>query len=233
MKDNMLRKGLVYTIIAFLVGVSIIPVISGSMITSYTISFGDEFIDKEVCGIEDGGILDIAVANYDSVSVLKGDGHGGFGNRQDYNTGEGQADIVAEDFDKDGNLDLATTNYMDNNITILFGDGFGNFGDQQDYLVGDGPSDIVAADFNGDTSIDLAITNSADLDTLTLLFGDGSGGFGDRHDYFVGYWPSSIITGYFDGDSNLDLIVSNYPLNTISIIFGDGSGGFGFLQSFS
>jgi len=181
-----------------------------------------------------GGILDLAVANFGDVSILIGDKNGGFGDRQDYILGEGPSDIVAADFDKDENLDIAVTNYYSNNFSILLGYGNGEFEDHQDYDVGIAPSGIVAADFNKDENLDIAVTNTEDYpNSLSVLFGDGTGGFGNRQDFFAGYWPVGIVADYFNNDENLDIVVANVAENVVSILLGDGIGGFSDRQTFS
>ena len=44
-----------------------------------------------------------------------------------YNTGQSPDAVIAEDFNKDGNLDLAIANKMDGTVSILLGNGNGTF----------------------------------------------------------------------------------------------------------
>ena len=70
----------------------------------------------------------MAVANRGDVSILLGDGHGGFGEVANYSAGSYSDSIAAADFNGDGNLDLAVTNSAHvNNLCML------NFGDDLPY----------------------------------------------------------------------------------------------------
>jgi len=75
-------------------------------------------------------VLDLAVANYydSSLSVLLGNGDGTFRPAADPApaTGAGPLSVSVGDFDRDGNLDLATAGNED--VRVLMGDGTGQFG---------------------------------------------------------------------------------------------------------
>ena len=173
-------------------------------------------------------VIDLAVTNFydDDISVLFGDGLGGFGDSQYYPVGDGPIGIVAGDFNSDNILDLAVANFYDDDVCVLLNNGSGVFRDRQNYSVGNGPKGIVAGDFNSDSILDLAVTNGKD-DDISILLNNGSGVFGERQDYPVGDTPGGIVTGDFDSDNNLDLALTNWYDNDISVLFGDGLGGFG------
>ena len=68
------------------------------------------------------GSLDLVTANGhdDHVSVLLGDGVGGFGGRQDFQVGAHPMGITVGDFNLDGLPDLATANWDGQSITVLY-----------------------------------------------------------------------------------------------------------------
>ena len=82
------------------------------------------------------GAADLAVANRDSndVSVLLGDGTGGFGAKTDFALADGASprSITSADFDGDGAPDLAVENCWSNDVSVLVGDGTGGFGAKTD-----------------------------------------------------------------------------------------------------
>ena len=80
------------------------------------------------------------------------DGEGRFFTRQDYTVGNAPLGIVSEDFNMDGDQDLAVTNAGDNDMSVIFNSGIGGFVDRQDYTVGNSPYGIAAGDF--DTKIE-------------------------------------------------------------------------------
>ena len=181
--------------------------------------------------------IDLVVANFsdDDISVLFGDGGGGFGGRQDYPVGNYPFGIVAGDFNEDGNPDLAVTNAYDDDISVLFGDSGGGFGNRQDYPL-ESCWGIVTADFNGDDNLDLAVRAGSYPNVgISILLGDGIGGFGDRQDYLLpgnSGGSGDLVTADFNGDGNLDLAGENWYNYTISVLLGDGNGGFGSQQDY-
>src|SRR5207247_8552777 len=66
------------------------------------------------------------------VSVMLGDGTGGFGPVADYLAGSAPTAVVIGDFNRDGSEDLAVTNFNTNNVSILLGTGTGIFGPPRD-----------------------------------------------------------------------------------------------------
>ena len=92
--------------------------------------------------------------------------------------------VRTADLNKDGNLDIVTTNLDDNSTTILLGDGKGNFHEPEGspFPSGDSPFGVAIGDINMDGNPDLAIINSPSItaenkgrDGLTILLGNGKG----------------------------------------------------------
>lgn len=77
--------------------------------------------------------LDAAVANYssDDVSVLLGDGGGGFAAATPFPAHDGPRSVAVGDFDGDGRADLAVANAISQDVSILPGTGTGSFGAPQ------------------------------------------------------------------------------------------------------
>ena len=147
------------------------------------------------------GNLDLAVASgaFPIIGVLLGDGTGNFGVLTNFTVGYGadKYNIVSDDFNNDGNQDLAVPNPYNNTISVLIGDGMGSFGPQQTYEVGLYPVDIVSGDFNSDGNVDLAVPNTFD-NTISILLGYGNGSFAPQQTYYAGQFPVGIITANFD-----------------------------------
>jgi len=77
------------------------------------------------------GKLDLATADYNldyngTVSVLLGDGRGGFGAANHFAAGANPGSVAVGDFDNDGKLDLATANQGSWDVSVLLGNGDGS-----------------------------------------------------------------------------------------------------------
>ena len=81
--------------------------------------------------------------------------------------------MAVNDFNSDGNQDLAIANQTTNNVTILLGNGDGTFteatGSPISSGVSNGPVAIAAGDLNGDSKPDLAVVNQTDNTVSVLL----------------------------------------------------------------
>jgi FG-GAP-like repeat/FG-GAP repeat len=184
------------------------------------------------------GKPDLAVSNYcgsancivDSVSILLGDGTGNFTLASSPATGIQGYSIAVGDFNGDGKLDLAVTNYGSNTVSILLGDGTGNFTPISSPATGTNPYSVAVGDFNGDGKLDLAVANFGS-NTISILRGDGTGHFTLALSPATGANPESVAVGDFNGDGKLDLAVANFGSSTISILLGDGAGSFSLASS--
>jgi len=198
------------------------------------------------------GRQDLVVANSyffaSDVSLLLGDGSGGFGAAKHFPVGREPVFVVAGDFNDDQNLDFATANsYFDRTpqgtVSVRLGDGKGDFGPVINFPTGAIPSSLATGDFNNDGRLDLAVGNegSAIINEgpfivypggVSVLLGDGMGGFSQPHTSDFGQLAvKSIAAGDLNGDGNLDLVAGLIPApfssglsRRMSILIGDGTG---------
>ena len=200
------------------------------------------------------GIPDLAIENAgdNSISILLGDGKGGFtpapnspiteiGGTPPCETILYQSNcaIVVGDFNDDGHADLAFTNPIDDTVVILEGNGTGLFTPFSDSPISvySFPEALKIGDFNNDGIQDLAVANAYDgaNGTISILLGDGEGGFtapGAPISAGITSFPFFLAVGDFNRDGNADLAVvngndvPNGVSNNVSILLGDGKGGF-------
>jgi hypothetical protein len=124
------------------------------------------------------GIPDLALAivsgpdDQGTVSILLGNGDGGFRPAQSYPVGLNPNSIAVGDLNGDGLADLAVTNEYSHTVSILLGNSDGTFQAAQNYAAGSYPNSVAAADFNGDGLPDLAVAGS----TLAVLIHAPVGG---------------------------------------------------------
>jgi hypothetical protein len=121
------------------------------------------------------GFPDLAVAdtNGNNVTVLLGNGSGGFtaASGSPFSTGNSPQSVAVGDFNGDGYPDIATANAGDNNVTVLLGDGSGGFtaATGSPFSAGNTPESLAVGDFNGVGLPGLAIANGGDNDVTLLL----------------------------------------------------------------
>ena len=165
------------------------------------------------------GKLDLAVVNAcgaesycpsnGTVSILLGNGDGTFAPEVDYEVDAQPESIAVGDFNGDGILDLAVTNFNNDDLTILFGNGDGTFTRTAMCAVSISPRLVVAGDFNGDGILDLAVTSYSD-NGVYILQGQGNGQFTVGSLIPTGNGPASLVAGDFNGDGVPDLAVVNW-----------------------
>jgi hypothetical protein len=189
------------------------------------------------------GKLDLAFANHEEkhLTVLLGNGRGGFTPAlnspfavevQPHTHG-----VATGDLNGDGNLDLVTDSWGNNQVSVLFGDGKGSFNTSGTFLdVGKMPYQRVrVGDMNGDGKSDI-ITTNLEGDDVTILLGDSKGGFkrSTGSPFPCGDSPFNLAIGDVNGDGKPDLAIVNSPSSTadrhgkdgLTILLGDGAGGF-------
>jgi hypothetical protein len=132
------------------------------------------------------------------------------------------------DFNGDGKLDIAETDFFGDSVVVLLNDGSGGMVVSKPYHLEVQPSAVVAADFNGDGRPDLAVTFTQN-NNVSVLLNTGGGVFGSANYFGVGTGPQSISVGDFNGDAKPDLAIASGGQNGnggVSVLLGDGSGSF-------
>jgi hypothetical protein len=108
-------------------------------------SYPDVFYARRGC-FEDS---ETSCAN-DGVTLLAGDGAGGFTDVADMQAGEGPLDVAKGDLDGDGRDDVVVTNFNSDDVSIFLGQPGGGLNALPPIPVDRGPNGLVLHDLDGD-----------------------------------------------------------------------------------
>ena len=198
---------------------------SGLYPTSSAYNVGNAPRSLALADLDRDGKLDVAVANEaaGTVSILRGIAGGALSLFGTYNTGAGvnrlPRSIVAEDFDRDGFIDLAVANFQTSTIGILKNAGENTsvppiwLGVAAATEISAGsankPRRIALADFDADTFTDLVIAHENGGSLVSVIRGFGSGAWGNRMTYGTAGAAAFVQAGDIDRDGRPDIVVSN------------------------
>lgn len=166
-----------------------------------------------------------ANAGSNSMSVLIGNGNGGFAAPVTYGTGAEPKNIALGDVNNDGKVDAVTANQGSNNVSVLLGNGNGTFGAKTDFAACAGAHEPTLARLNADANLDIACAGWG-ASEIRVLLGNGNGTFQPATAYAAGANPHSIVAGFFNADTSMDLAVANNGSSNISVFLGNGNGTF-------
>jgi hypothetical protein len=208
---------------------------------------------------------DLAVTSEveDAVLILSGGGNGNFtfARSVDVRTAAqksaeekvGAFGVVAGDFNRDGRIDLAVTQYESDQVAILLGNGNGTFKAPTLMAVSKHPTYLVVARLNDDQLpgttddfIDLLVLSNGEAQSdpvlcatlppgsspggVTPLLGNGDGTFaaGAFLTAADNDAPVQIAAGRLQAGTTGydDLVVANFCTNTLSLYPANGAGGF-------
>jgi hypothetical protein len=107
---------------------------------------------------------DLAVARSSgavhAVTVLLNRGHGSFGSKRSYPTGNHPASVAIGDLNGDHRPDLATANTPVGTVSVLVNEGGGRFRAKLDYATASTPIAVAVGKFNSDRRRDLVVPTS-------------------------------------------------------------------------
>lgn len=148
---------------------------NGGFSTPASFTVGPAPQSMSIADFNGDGFSDIAISNSlpmgtnSTVSVLFGDGKGGFAERLPLEIGILGRGTGVADFNSDGNLDLVVANNASSTVSVLLGDGKGHFTARTDSPVGINPRKLAVGDLNRDGRADIVTPNTNSNDVSILL----------------------------------------------------------------
>ena len=174
------------------------------------------------------GEIDVVVgsAGSDVMTVMMGNGSGGFLSPTNYTAGASVRSVGVIDLDGDGDGDILTTNRIGNYITLFRNDGSGVFAAYETLETGvSGETGNVITDVNNDGIPDV-IVGGLFSSQFAIMIGDGNGSLTFSSSISVGGSPWMLGVGDVNGDGDADVVSANSSSNNVTVAFGDGAGGF-------
>jgi hypothetical protein len=194
----------------------------GTFTLFQTYNFG---ADIRLAGDFNGdGKLDLVIiadSEPSALSIVLGNGDGTFQTPQQFATTamgcSAGPSMLIDDFNGDGNLDVAYCN--DTIVSVLLGNGDGTFQQPVSYVVDtwNGFS-FTAGDFNSDGKTDLIVSDDSTNFEFSILLGNGDGTFKSQHAVKLQPKLTNGETGIAVGDFNSD--------GLLDFILQEGGGGF-------
>lgn len=178
------------------------------------------------------GHADIVTTNLDdsTVSILLGDGHGGFHSApgSPFRAGAKPWQVAVDDLNGDGHADLIVIPYQrdiakpaENAVTVLMGDGHGGFKPMagSPLPLGDcrGPNSVAAGNL-GNASFHAIVVACAESRTLRIYQRRDDGSFTSRNMPIAGGW-GSVTMAPLTHDARRAIITANADAGTITVYF--------------
>ncbi|MCW1885485.1 FG-GAP-like repeat-containing protein [Luteolibacter flavescens] len=219
---------------------------TGTFGTATFFNTGDSPTQVKVARVNGDAHPDIIVGNLGdaTISVLLGDGNGGFLPQQVTDLGLRAVSMEIVDFNQDGKADIIATGYlnhaMEGLVTTLTGNGDGTFTQRNTFDASARTRytmtrSLSVADLNGDSRPDFVVSAPNGGRTVISFLNQGNGTFARHREMQMPGPTGRTALGDFNGDGKTDLAVllvadesGNLPAGqNVGVVMGNGDGTFG------
>lgn len=163
-----------------------------------------------IAELDGDAILDVVAVNGwdNSLTVLRGDGRGGFRRFENpIPTGVSPRIVRIGDVDGDSRNDLLVENISSGSISVLMGQGDGSFVPSPDSPINTGMvRGLSVADFNGDGRADFVTTSLQSEFQMSIYLSQGAGRFSATTIPNEHGSPIEFVAGDLDRDGQVDLV---------------------------
>jgi hypothetical protein len=181
-----------------------------------------QLVDLDGDGHED--LVSVGAATTAQLSILFGDGFGGFGAPDFTDLAQPSRAVADVDLDGDGDQDLVVADtgvgFGQTTVSVYSNQGDGTFAPPVQWPIGGGATGLAVADIDGDGNLDIA---GALPQAVGLILGNGDGTFQAPLSFVVTLTAKDLAAGDLDGDGDTDLVVAHNS-KKISVLENIGVG---------
>lgn len=160
--------------------------------------------------LDGDGIKDVVTANYISktVSILMGLGKREWSDEIVIQLTGQPRYVLLDDYDADGDIDLAVLDKGDNHLWVFHNDGSANFTLEDTNDTSNIPHSMESGDVDNDGDSDIVVTHVGSAQQL-LFLNDGTGHFPTVQVLIMASGPAEVQLADVNSDGKLDIVTAN------------------------
>lgn len=163
----------------------------------------------------------------DKLTVLLGDGKGGFAPDVEYAAGARPGIVLLADLTGSGKLDAIVTDIASGTIDVLRGKGDGTFQKAESFKAIANPVALALGAFGGGGKTDVAVASAKGI---AVLLNDGTGHFTPGSPIALTHALRSLAAADLRRTGHDDLVAANGD-GTVTVLKGDGAGAFNAMEA--